>query len=80
MNEIMVYTKSGCPQCVATKRALQSAAIPYRSVDVTADPAARAEVLSLGYSAVPVVVLADGRHWAGFRPDKIARLVAHKSA
>lgn len=77
---IVVYTKSACPQCDATKRALNRASISYRAIDVTADPAARAEVVALGYAAVPVVVLSDGRHWSGFSPDKIAALAVEKKA
>jgi glutaredoxin-like protein NrdH len=34
--------------------------------------------MSLGHVQAPVVV-ADGRHWAGFRPDEITEL-AHRAA
>ncbi|MBV6362739.1 glutaredoxin family protein [Mycobacteroides chelonae] len=73
---VVVYTKPGCPQCTATKRSLDRAVVPYRSVDVTADPAARDEVLALGYSTLPVVVVEGGQHWSGFRPDRLAGLAA----
>lgn len=74
MNEVVVYTKMACPQCDATKRAFGHRGIPYRAVDVEADPAARDAVRALGYSSLPVVVLPNGRHWAGFRPDRLADL------
>lgn len=74
MNEIVIYTKSGCPQCDATKRSLARLRVPYRAVDVDADPGARDVVRALGYSSLPVVVLRDGQHWAGFRPDRLAQL------
>ncbi|MBE5502853.1 hypothetical protein E3G54_000140 [Mycobacteroides abscessus] len=77
---IVVYTKHGCPQCTATKRALDRAVVPYRPVDVTGDPAARATVVSLGYTSLPVVLLPDGRHWSGFSPDRIAELANAKAA
>ncbi|MBN7329839.1 glutaredoxin domain-containing protein [Mycobacteroides abscessus] len=77
---VVVYTKSGCPQCTATRRALDRAVVPYRTVDVTADPSARDAVRALGYSALPVVVLPDGRHWSGFSPDRIAELANAKAA
>ncbi|MBN7482126.1 glutaredoxin domain-containing protein [Mycobacteroides abscessus] len=80
MNEVVVYTKPGCVQCDATKKALQRADISHRSLDVTADTAARDVVRALGYSALPVVVLPDGRHWSGFLPDRIADLVKTKAA
>lgn len=73
---VVVYTKPGCPQCTATKRSLDRSRVPYDSVDVTADPAARETVLALGYTTLPVVVGDDGQHWAGFRPDRITALAA----
>ncbi|QSM95671.1 glutaredoxin-like protein NrdH [Mycobacteroides abscessus subsp. abscessus] len=73
---VVVYTKPGCPQCDATKRALNRTGTPYRAVDVTADPAAREEVLALGYTTLPVVIGDDGSHWSGFRPDKLTALAA----
>lgn len=77
---VVVYTKPGCPQCDATKRKLDQAGVRYDSVDVTADPAARVEVVALGYTSLPVVVVPDGRHWSGFSPDRIAALVEKKAA
>lgn len=68
---IVVYTKPGCPQCDATKRKLTGLHVPYRTVDVTGDPAARETVLALGYTTLPVVIGDDGSHWAGFRPDRL---------
>lgn len=80
MHEIVVYTKTACPQCNATKRTLTRLHVPFRAVDVGADPSARDVVVELGYKALPVVVLPDGRHWAGFRPDRIAELTEKNSA
>ncbi|WP_394334244.1 glutaredoxin family protein [Mycobacteroides abscessus] len=77
---VVVYTKPGCPQCTATKRKLAGLHVPHRSVDVTGDPAARATVVSLGYTSLPVVLLPDGRHWSGFSPDRIAELANAKAA
>ena len=36
-------------------------------------------VKSLGYQQAPVVVT-DGEHWAGFRPDKIAMITQSQLA
>ncbi|MDM2175292.1 glutaredoxin-like protein NrdH [Mycobacteroides abscessus] len=76
---VTVYTKPGCIQCEATKKALKKNGVPYTIRDVTVDAAARDAVMKLGYSAAPVVVTAEGDHWAGFRPDRlkaIARVAA----
>lgn len=73
--DITVYSKPLCVQCDATKRALTKAGIGYEVVDITEDAEALAKVKSLGYLQAPVVI-ADGDHWAGFRPDKIKALAA----
>jgi len=70
---VTVYTKPSCVQCNATYRALDSRGIEYEVLDVTEDETALATVKELGYLQAPVVV-ADGEHWSGFRPDKIDEL------
>ena len=70
---VTVYTKPACVQCNATYRALDKKGIEYQSVDVTQDPEALARLKAMGYLQAPVVV-ADGDHWSGFRPDKIEAL------
>lgn len=76
VEEVVVYSKPSCVQCNATYRALDSAGIEYRVVDLTQDEAALEYVQSLGYSQAPVVVASDEDHWSGFRPDYINRLAA----
>ena len=70
---ITVYSKPSCVQCTATYRALDKAGVRYTAVDITEDADARDYVLALGYLQAPVVV-ADGDHWSGFRPDRIKAL------
>lgn len=65
-----IYTKPRCPQCDATKRALDKWGVPYVAVDVTTDAEARELVMAMGYLSAPVVVTEDGEHWQGFRPDR----------
>jgi glutaredoxin-like protein NrdH len=55
--------------------ALDRAGIDYQVVDISKDPEARDYVMSLGYLSAPVVV-ADGEHWSGFRPDRIKEVAA----
>jgi len=76
---ITVYSKPMCVQCDATKRALDKAALPYDTVDIAEDPEALARVKALGYVQAPVVVT-DGDHWSGFRPDKIKEIAARPVA
>jgi len=70
MQHITVYTQPGCAQCRATLRALERAGLDYETVDLSTDPQARDFVMSLGHVQAPVV-LANDRHWSGFRPDHI---------
>lgn len=72
---ITVYTKPACVQCNATKRALDKAGLSYSMIDLTEDEEALDAVKALGYQQAPVV-MADGDHWSGFRPDKIKALAA----
>lgn len=70
---VTVYSKPACVQCTATIRALDAAAITYNVVDLTTDLDAMTVVQELGYRQAPVVV-AEDKHWSGFRPDMIAAL------
>ncbi|RMI09693.1 glutaredoxin-like protein NrdH [Cellulomonas triticagri] len=70
---ITVYSKPSCVQCTATYRAMDKAGLQYEVVDITEDADARDYVMSLGHLQAPVVV-ADGNHWSGYRPDQIKAL------
>ncbi|CDJ99302.1 glutaredoxin-like protein [Microbacterium sp. C448] len=70
---ITVYTKPSCVQCTATYRALDSKGLEYEVLDLSQDPSALEQVKALGYLQAPVVIT-DGDHWSGFRPDKIDEL------
>jgi len=71
--EITVYGKPDCVQCNATYRALGKYGLDYDFVDLSTDSEALESVKALGYQQAPVVV-ADGDHWSGFRPDKVKEL------
>lgn len=72
---ITVYTKPACVQCNATYKALDNAGLDYEIIDITEVPEARDYVMALGYLQAPVVV-ADGEHWSGYRPDRIKALAS----
>ncbi|MFZ2510996.1 MAG: glutaredoxin-like protein NrdH [Gordonia sp. (in: high G+C Gram-positive bacteria)] len=71
---VTVYTKPACVQCNATYKALDKAGIEYAVIDVSADEDAREYIMGLGYLQAPVVVLDDGTHWSGFRPERIKQI------
>lgn len=72
---VTVYSRPGCQPCNATVRALEKAGIDFVKLDVTEDSDAAEACQAFGYLSVPVVVAGDD-HWSGFRPDRIAALVA----
>lgn len=70
---IIIYTKSQCVQCDATKNAMDRSGIDYQLINLDSQPEAIDQLKSLGYRQVPVV-MTHNDHWSGFRPDKIAAL------
>jgi glutaredoxin len=56
-DEVVIYTKPGCPYCAAAKEDFEEKGIGYTEHDVTTDPAAKEEAISLaGLAAVPIIV------------------------
>ena len=59
-DEVVIYTKPGCPYCKAAKEDLASRGVPFRELDVTSDPAIREEAIArAGMASVPVIVKGD---------------------
>lgn len=57
MAEVKIYTKPTCPYCAAAKADFDQQGVAYLDIDVTADPAALAEMERLsGGRTVPVIV------------------------
>lgn len=76
---VTVYTKTVCPQCIATKRRLDKLGVPYTEINIEHDAEAYERVTAMGFSAAPVVVAGDDA-WSGFRYDKLGALVESASA
>jgi glutaredoxin-like protein NrdH len=72
---VTVYGKPNCVQCAATERTLIKQGITFNKIDITEDQDAYDYVVSLGHRSAPVVVV-DQDNWSGFRPEKLAALVA----
>ncbi len=65
-DEVVIYTKPGCPYCAAAKEDLTEKGIRFTEHDVTANPAIKEEAIRLaGQAAVPVIVK-DGEVSLGF--------------
>lgn len=67
MQEIIVYTTSVCPYCVAAKRLLQQRNYPYKEVNLERDPDLRMKLSAEngGYRTVPMIFI-GGRFIGGF--------------
>ncbi len=64
--DVVIYTKPGCPYCAAAKEDMADKGMRYEERDVTSDPAVKAEAIRLaGQAAVPVIVQ-DGEVSVGF--------------
>ncbi|MBI5871252.1 MAG: glutaredoxin family protein [Actinobacteria bacterium] len=64
--DVVIYTKPGCPYCAAAKEDMADKGMRYEERDVTSDPAVKEEAIRLaGQAAVPVIVQ-DGEVTVGF--------------
>lgn len=64
---IEIYTKWGCPYCVAAKSLLDAKGVSYEEYDVTMGGPKRAEMVDRvpGATTVPQI-LVDGKAYGGF--------------
>ena len=70
MEKIKVYTSSTCPYCVMAKEYLAEKGLEYEEKNVQTDKVARQELMKMGYTGVPVVVIGD-EEIVGFDKAKI---------
>ncbi len=55
-DEIKVYWQPGCSSCLRTKEFLTEHGVPFRSIDVLADPQGFRDLEELGVRMIPLVV------------------------
>jgi glutaredoxin-like protein NrdH len=70
---ITVFSLPSCVQCAQTKKVLDREGYEYSEVFLDKDEAAAERIKSLGYQSAPVVI-AEDKHWSGFRLDMIMSL------
>lgn len=71
MKKITVYgTHTGCPQCNATKKFLDTKNVDYEFIDITDNESLREELRNEGYQSMPVVKT-NKDVWTGFQPTKL---------
>lgn len=75
-SDVIVYGRSGCGPCMATRRKLDALGVSYSYKDVSSpDGGGEAEQVAsrLGARRLPLVV-AGNRAWSGFRPGDLEML------
>lgn len=70
MEKVKVYTSSTCPYCVMAKEYLAEKGVEFEEKNVQTDKEARQELMNMGYTGVPVVVIGD-EEIVGFDKAKI---------
>jgi glutaredoxin-like protein NrdH len=71
MTPVTVHTKPACVQCAATTRKLRALGIPYTTVPLTEESAARFK--RFGHLSAPIVTTPTGSR-SGYRPDLLETL------
>jgi glutaredoxin 3 len=74
VTRVVIYTTPSCPFCVHAKRLLSARGIPFEEVDVSDDPAGRADLVrKTGRRTVPQIFI-DGESIGGY--EELAALDA----
>lgn len=72
MARVIIYTTRYCPYCTAAKTLLQRKNVKFQEIDVTHDPARRAEMEQLSQRWTVPQIFIDGLPIGGF--DDMHRL------
>lgn len=59
MNKVTVYTSSTCPYCTMAKDYLKEKGVEFEEKNVQIDKEARSELMSKGYTGVPVICIGE---------------------
>ncbi len=74
MKDVIVYTSSTCPYCTMAKDYLNQKDIEFTEKNVQTDNEARKELMDMGHTGVPVLVI-DGEEIVGFDRARIDQLL-----
>ncbi len=65
-DEIIIYTKPGCPYCAAAKEDFTRRGVKFTEYDVTSDPAVKEEAIAKSGTAFVPVIIEGGNVTVGF--------------
>jgi glutaredoxin 3 len=66
MVQVVIYTTSYCPYCFRAKSLLRSKHVEFQEIDVTDDPARRAEMEKLSRRHTVPQIFIDGKPIGGY--------------
>jgi glutaredoxin len=71
---VVVYHQPGCAPCHRAMEFLKQQKVAFVSKDVAVDEKAASEMLALGSSSTPTIVV-DGNMLVGFNPQRLLQLL-----
>ncbi|NQZ06614.1 MAG: glutaredoxin family protein [Algicola sp.] len=74
-NNIVIYTRDGCPACKELKEYLSERQVTYHEVVTNKDEAGRAKLTELGFNFVPVVIV-QNTLIPGFQQEELDKALA----
>lgn len=75
MSKVTVYTSNTCPYCTMAKDYLSEREVEFEEKNVQNDKEARNELISMGYTGVPVICI-DDEQIVGFDKQKLDELLS----
>jgi glutaredoxin 3 len=72
--EVVIYTNVGCSACVQAKGFLEQHGVGFVEKNIADDPAARDELIGLGFRAVPVIKVGN-ETMLGFSAPRLRRML-----
>ncbi|MCD1146755.1 glutaredoxin family protein [Peptoniphilus sp. KCTC 25270] len=75
MDKAIIYTSNTCPYCTMAKDYFDSKNVEYVEKNVQTDAVAREELMSKGYTGVPVIVIGD-EEIVGFDKARLDKLIS----
>jgi glutaredoxin len=74
MNNVVLYSATGCPLCAKYRTLLTERGVRFQEKNTTEQPALLDELASRGIRMVPTVFVGT-RYVAGFRPTSLLELL-----
>lgn len=74
MSKVIVFSKSGCGQCVGAKMFLNQHNIPHEIKDIEESEEIRKEFDQYGFGSLPVIVSPVIEPFTGFVPAKLNQI------